>query len=144
MTHCHPIEVPAVVIAIDNLETDQIMPQQFLHGIDKTGLDRGLLARMLPPADLAALIAEAGSGEAPLTVRIDLQSTALRSEGRHFGFQLGGRHRRMLLEGTDWIGAMLARQREIDAFTERHWVRTPWLRDVARRTGPRLHGAGCD
>jgi 3-isopropylmalate/(R)-2-methylmalate dehydratase small subunit len=43
MTGRLSIEGPAAVIAIDNLDTDQIMPKQFLRGIDKTGLDRGLL-----------------------------------------------------------------------------------------------------
>lgn len=33
----------AASLRIDNLDTDQIMPKQFLHGIDKAGLDRGLL-----------------------------------------------------------------------------------------------------
>lgn len=30
-------------IAIDNMDTDQLMPKQFLRGIDKSGLDKGLL-----------------------------------------------------------------------------------------------------
>ena len=33
----------AAPLSIDNLDTDQIMPKQFLHGIDKQGLDRGVL-----------------------------------------------------------------------------------------------------
>ncbi|MEJ8850418.1 3-isopropylmalate dehydratase small subunit [Variovorax rhizosphaerae] len=37
------IEGIAAPIEIANLDTDQIMPKQFLHGIDKAGLDRGLL-----------------------------------------------------------------------------------------------------
>ncbi|MDM0110281.1 3-isopropylmalate dehydratase small subunit [Variovorax sp. J22R24] len=39
----HRIEGIAAPIEIANLDTDQIMPKQFLHGIDKAGLDRGLL-----------------------------------------------------------------------------------------------------
>jgi 3-isopropylmalate/(R)-2-methylmalate dehydratase small subunit len=37
------IEGIAAPIEIANLDTDQIMPKQFLHGIDKSGLDGGLL-----------------------------------------------------------------------------------------------------
>lgn len=37
------IEGIAAAIEIANLDTDQIMPKQFLHGIDKAGLDKGLL-----------------------------------------------------------------------------------------------------
>lgn len=33
----------AAPLNIDNLDTDQIMPKQFLRGIDKKGLDQGLL-----------------------------------------------------------------------------------------------------
>ncbi len=32
----------ALPLDMDNLDTDQLMPKQFLHGIDKTGLDKGL------------------------------------------------------------------------------------------------------
>ncbi|MEP6722730.1 MAG: 3-isopropylmalate dehydratase small subunit [Variovorax sp.] len=37
------IEGQAAAIRIENLDTDQIMPKQFLHGIDKSGLAEGLL-----------------------------------------------------------------------------------------------------
>lgn len=32
----------ALPLDMDNLDTDQLMPKQFLHGIDKSGLDKGL------------------------------------------------------------------------------------------------------
>lgn len=32
----------AVALEADNIDTDQIMPKQFLRGIDKSGLDKGL------------------------------------------------------------------------------------------------------
>lgn len=38
-----PIEGRAAALRIDNLDTDQIMPKQFLRGIDKAGLAQGLL-----------------------------------------------------------------------------------------------------
>src|SRR3981189_1577479 len=37
------IEGVAAPLPISNLDTDQIMPKQFLRGIDKAGLDQGLL-----------------------------------------------------------------------------------------------------
>ncbi len=43
MTDTHLIQGIAAPIAIANLDTDQIMPKQFLRGIDKAGLDQGLL-----------------------------------------------------------------------------------------------------
>lgn len=40
------IEGLAAAIPLANLDTDQIMPKQFLRGIDKSGLDKGLLYDM--------------------------------------------------------------------------------------------------
>lgn len=43
MAEAHTITGRAAAIRTDNLDTDQIMPKQFLRGIDKSGLARGLL-----------------------------------------------------------------------------------------------------
>ncbi|WP_394787106.1 3-isopropylmalate dehydratase small subunit [Rhodoferax sp.] len=43
MNPAHRIDGLGAPLPIANLDTDQIMPKQFLTGIDKTGLDRGLL-----------------------------------------------------------------------------------------------------
>ncbi|OZI59421.1 3-isopropylmalate dehydratase small subunit [Bordetella genomosp. 11] len=43
MTHTARIEGRAAALRIENLDTDQIMPKQFLRGIDKSGLKDGLL-----------------------------------------------------------------------------------------------------
>jgi 3-isopropylmalate/(R)-2-methylmalate dehydratase small subunit len=43
MTRLTIIEGSAVPLPIDNLDTDQIMPKQFLRIIDKVGLADGLL-----------------------------------------------------------------------------------------------------
>lgn len=41
----------AVVLEADNIDTDQIMPKQFLRGIDKSGLDKGLFYNLKHKAD---------------------------------------------------------------------------------------------
>jgi 3-isopropylmalate/(R)-2-methylmalate dehydratase small subunit len=43
MADAHIVAGRSAPIRIENLDTDQIMPKQFLRGIDKAGLDRGLL-----------------------------------------------------------------------------------------------------
>lgn len=43
MREQHILSGKMAPLAIENLDTDQIMPKQFLHGIDKAGLDTGLL-----------------------------------------------------------------------------------------------------
>jgi 3-isopropylmalate/(R)-2-methylmalate dehydratase small subunit len=57
MAESRRIEGMAAAISLANLDTDQIMPKQFLRGIDKSGLDKGVLYDMrfdgdgLPRAD---------------------------------------------------------------------------------------------
>lgn len=43
MHESHAWNGKMAALPIENLDTDQIMPKQFLHGIDKQGLDLGLL-----------------------------------------------------------------------------------------------------
>jgi 3-isopropylmalate/(R)-2-methylmalate dehydratase small subunit len=47
----HSIAGIAAALPIANLDTDQIMPKQFLRGIDKSGLDRGVLHDLRFDAD---------------------------------------------------------------------------------------------
>ena len=50
MEKFNTLQAVAAPLAIDNCDTDQLMPKQFLHGIDKSGLARGLFwnLRMRP------------------------------------------------------------------------------------------------
>ena len=206
------IEGVAAPLDIANLDTDQIMPKQFLRGIDKAGLDRGLLwdlrfdgqgraradfvlnlpgfeqtrvliagsnfgcgssrehavwglqqygiraviapsfgeifysnamnngllAVMLAPADALELMAAATRAAVPLRVAISVQDSTVSWPGQTRSFTLSARHRTMLLEGLDMIGASLAHRAEIAVFAQRHWAQQPWVRDVARRTKERL------
>ena len=215
MADTQRIEGIAAVIAIDNLDTDQIMPKQFLRGIDKAGLADGLLwdlrfdgagiarpefvlnrpshagtriliagpnfgcgssrehavwglqqygidaviapsfgeifysnamnnrllAVVLPLGEVQALMDEAGRSDAPLCMVIDLATLMLSTPHRSFGFTLSERHRQMLLDGLDMIGASLLLRPEIDAFVARHWAAQPWLRDVAKLVRHRLDEA---
>jgi 3-isopropylmalate/(R)-2-methylmalate dehydratase small subunit len=216
MSGTRTIEGIAAVIDIDNLDTDQIMPKQFLRGIDKAGLDKGLLwdlrfdgagsprpdfvlnqpawahtriligganfgcgssrehavwglqqfgieaviapgfgeifqsnamnngllALALAPQEVRALVAEAARSSAPLRVSVDLGDLTVRTPESCFAFHLAARHRQMLAEGIDMIGATLKQQQEIAAFAERHWAARPWLRDVGRRVRQRLDQTG--
>ena len=206
-----PVAGIAAALDIANLDTDQIMPKQFLRGIDKAGLDRGLLwdlrfdgdgrprpdfvlnrpawagTRVLvagpnfgcgssrehavwglqqygieavvapgfgeifysnalnngllvaavSPEDGLALLNEAGADE-PLHIEVDAVSMTVRTPTRSVPFTLSERHRRMVLDGLDLIGASLAYRDRIEAFASRHHAEEPWVKDVARRTRQRL------
>ncbi len=212
----HRIEGIAASIDTANLDTDQIMPKQFLHGIDKAGLDRGLLwdlrftgegevkedfvlnrpefagvrvlvagpnfgcgssrehavwglqqfgiqaviasafgenfysnamnnrllAVLLPEDHIQALLTEAGHGEKPLRIEVDLATMIVKTPGHSFPFVMSPRHRKMFIDGLDMIGASLEHKGDILAFASRHWLEQPWVKDVAARTTLRLDQQG--
>ena len=55
MSETCAIEGIAACIPTANLDTDQIMPKQFLRGVDKRGLDKGLLWDLHPGGGRAEL-----------------------------------------------------------------------------------------
>jgi len=185
-----PVAGIAAALDIANLDTDQIMPKQFLRGIDKAGLDRGLLwdlrfdgdgrprpdfvlnrehavwglqqygieavvapgfgeifysnalnngllVAAVSSEDGLALLNEADADE-PLQIEVDAVAMTVRTPTRSVPFTLSERHRRMVLDGLDLIGASLAYRDRIEAFASRHHAEEPWVKDVARRTRQRL------
>ena len=205
MTPSVLIEGRAAALRIENLDTDQIMPKQFLRGIDKSGLKEGVLYDLrhdatgavrpdfvlnrpefadasiliggsnfgcgssrehavwglqqfgiravvapsyaeifysnamnnrlllvsLPPETLATLM-DLAEDRAGHTVRIDISSQTLRCGPVEARFELMPRHRQMFLEGLDSIGLSLTYHDRIRAFADSHWMRQPWLRNVAK------------
>jgi 3-isopropylmalate/(R)-2-methylmalate dehydratase small subunit len=198
----HNIEGIAAPLLIDNLDTDQIMPKQFLRIITKEGLDQGvlydlrcnpdgtprpdfvlnradydgasiligganfgcgssrehavwglqqlgievviaasfgeiffgnalnnrLLLIVLDQQQVDALAAEAAAPPANRLV-VDLDSMTVRSAGGLvFPFTLGRRHKQMITEGLDMVGATIRQLADIEAFERRHVARAPWTR----------------
>ncbi|MCZ2498093.1 3-isopropylmalate dehydratase small subunit [Xylophilus sp. Kf1] len=100
-------------------------------------MNNRLLLVMLPPVEVAALMADA-QDPATSEVCIDLEHLRLRSASVDAAFALSARHRRMQMEGLDVIGLSLTHAAQIDAFARRHWRQQPWVRDVAAITAARL------
>jgi 3-isopropylmalate/(R)-2-methylmalate dehydratase small subunit len=198
----HNIEGIAAPLLIDNLDTDQIMPKQFLRIITKEGLDQGvlydlrcnpdgtpkpdfvlnradydgasiligganfgcgssrehavwglqqlgievviassfgeiffgnalnnrLLLIVLDQQQVDALAAEVAAPPANRLV-VDLDSMTVRSAGGlEFPFTLGRRHKQMITEGLDMVGATIRQLADIEAFERRHVARAPWTR----------------
>ena len=197
----------------DNIDTDQIMPKQFLRGIDKAGLGRGALynmrfdgngaprpecvfnrpgfektaviaagpnfgcgssrehavwglmqmgiraviapgfgeifysncfnngllaARVTPEA--AEEILAALSDEEPRTATLDVRTREIRIGDRVWPFELGERHRTMLLEGLDMTGTTLRELDVIRAFREKHEKAFPWMAGLPAGAKKRLAG----
>jgi 3-isopropylmalate/(R)-2-methylmalate dehydratase small subunit len=211
MTEHTRIKGRSASLRIENLDTDQIMPKQFLRGIDKSGLKEGLLYDLrfdaqgqarsdfvlnqpsyvgasiliggsnfgcgssrehavwglqqfgiraviassfaeifysnamnnrlllvtLPPEQIAQLMDDADDPSRN-TVEIDIKEQSLKSYSVQANFEMMPRHLKMFLEGLDSIGLSLTYQNDISKFSDQHWTRQPWLRDVAAITHRRL------
>ena len=196
----------AVPLPIDNCDTDQIMPKQFLRGIDKKGLAKGTFfnLRCHPdgspkkecvfnrPGFAAASILVAGpnfgcgssrehavwglmqmgvrvviatgfgeifysncfnngllaakvtaetadelfaylQGDAARELTVDLVNRTIVGGDRTWRFEVGERHRVMLLEGLDMVGATLKDMDLIKAFKQRHEAQYPWMAGLAAK-----------
>lgn len=196
----------AVPLPIDNCDTDQIMPKQFLRGIDKKGLAKGTFfnLRCHPdgspkmecvfnrPGFAATSILVAGpnfgcgssrehavwglmqmgirvviatgfgeifysncfnngllaakvtaetadelfaylQGDAARELTVDLVNRTIVGGDRTWRFEVGERHRVMLLEGLDMVGATLKDMDLIKAFKQRHEAQYPWMAGLAAK-----------
>jgi 3-isopropylmalate/(R)-2-methylmalate dehydratase small subunit len=88
----------------------------------------GMLPITLPPATVATLMQRASEpGAAPFTVDLEHQTVngAIR-------FEVGGRRKKMLLEGLDEIDLTLALEPKIAAFQDADRERRPWIYEFKR------------
>lgn len=196
------IEGIAAPLPIDNLDTDQIMPKQFLRIITKEGLDKGALydlrfdADGIPKSDFILNQAEYSNAKILVAgpnfgcgssrehavwglqqlgievviapsfgeiffgnalnnrllliildqeqvdalvkkissppfnhLSIDLEKMEVHSgDGHSYPFPLGKRHKQLIIEGLDMIGATMRLMEEIEVFEEGHFSRNPWVR----------------
>ncbi len=194
------LEGVAAPLLLPNLDTDQIMPKQFLRIIDKAGLAQGVLYDLrfhpdgsprpdfilnqpafsaskfliggpnfgcgssrehavwglqqlgieaiiapsfgeiffgnalnnrllliaLEQEKVDALLADMADGNHQLT--IDLNAMIVSTAQRSFPFTLGARHRQMIVEGLDMIGATMQLLPEIERFETAHDARSPWAK----------------
>jgi 3-isopropylmalate/(R)-2-methylmalate dehydratase small subunit len=189
----------AAPLLIDNLDTDQIMPKQFLRTITKEGLDKGVLFDLrfhpdgsprpdfvlnragythanilvggpnfgcgssrehavwgLQQLGIEAVVASsfgeiffsnALNNRLLLVVleadqiglllqdlaidkhlAIDLEKMEVRGASHVFGFSLGERHKKMIVEGLDMVGATLQLLPRIEMFEQQHYAAAPWGR----------------
>lgn len=205
----------AALLAIDNLDTDQIMPKQFLRGIDKSGLakgtffnlrcnpdgsprpecvfnksgfeasqiivsgpnfgcgssrehavwglmqmgirvviapgfgeifysncfNNGLLAAKVT-AQTYAEISACISDEVPVELTVSLENRTITCKEKSWSFEIGERHRTMLLEGLDMVGATLRDLSAIDAYRRKHEAEFPWMAGLAAKAKKRLRNSG--
>ncbi|MCI5895815.1 MAG: 3-isopropylmalate dehydratase small subunit [Candidatus Aphodousia sp.] len=194
----------AAPLPIDNLDTDQLMPKQFLRGIDKSGLakgllyhlrfdengqarpnfvlnkpgfeqtrfivsgpnfgcgssrehavwgllqygiraviatgfgeifysncfNNGLLAAKVSPEDAQQLL-NCLSDSKPQMLTIDVASQSITTCEFTCCFDIASRHKTMLLEGLDMLGATMKDFSLIEDFAQKHRQTFSWMSDLA-------------
>ena len=114
-----------------------VVASSFAEIFYSNAMNNRLLLVMLPEAQIAALMQDAGD-PASSAVSIDLSAMRVKSASVDAPFTLSARHRRMFLEGLDVIGLSLTYRGQIDDFAKRHWAQHAWMKDVARTARDRL------
>jgi 3-isopropylmalate/(R)-2-methylmalate dehydratase small subunit len=100
-------------------------------------MNNSLMLVVLNKVDTEAMLADVSNPETSQVV-IDVESMTVRSKSVNASFSLSDRHRKMFLQGLDMVGATLTLQDAINAFSENHWQKRPWLKDIAQKVRTRL------
>ena len=88
----------------------------------------GLLAAIIDPADLAALVAALEAHPDAAEIEVDLETRTLtRGNAPSVGFEVAGFRREALLRGEDAIAATLREADAIAGFVAADRQRRPWL-----------------
>lgn len=88
--------------------------------------NNGLLAIVLPQAEVDRLFAEVASGDG-VEAEVDVAAGALRVGGVAMRFPLDEGRRRNLLDGLDQIGETLAFADDVRAYEARRRLAEPWI-----------------
>src|SRR6266571_2913930 len=114
-----------------NVDTDMIIPKQYLKTIKRTGLGKGLFAEkrcrddgsenpdfvLNKPAYRKAKILVAGERGANATLSIDLEKQEIRGpDGGMVRFEIEPHRKHALLHGLDDIGLTVRKQDKIENF----------------------------
>ena len=135
----------AAPLPLINIDTDMLVPKQYLKTILRTGLGKILFSEMRFQSDgteiagfvlnkapwrqakiIDQLMADAQSENPSLTIDLEAQ-TITRPNGETISFSVEGSSRRALLDGLDEIGLSLRYAAEVDQFEELQYRAQPWL-----------------
>lgn len=108
-----------------------VIASSFADIFRANALKNGLLVVQLTPGDVAHVATlEAANPGAEMTVDLDTRRLTL-ADGTVIDFEVDPFSRSMLLEGTDELGYLLAREAEIAAFEASHPARVETLPPVS-------------
>jgi 3-isopropylmalate dehydratase small subunit len=116
----------AAPLPIDNIDTDMIIPKQYLKTIKRTGLGAGLFAEMRY-RDNGSEMDDAERG-ANATLTVDLMAQEIRGpDGGVVGFEIDAFRKQRLMEGLDDIGLTMVEAPAIAAQEKKSAAARPWL-----------------
>jgi len=130
----------AAPLPMRNIDTDMIIPKQFLKTIQRTGLGKslffeiynncfqnGILPIKLPQSDVDKLMDDAGRG-ANATLTVDLEAQEIRGpDGGVIAFEIDPFRKHCLLNGLDNIGLTMEKVDKISAYEAQAASSRPWL-----------------
>ncbi|RQO36028.1 3-isopropylmalate dehydratase small subunit [Herminiimonas sp. KBW02] len=112
------------VWGLQQLGIEAIIAPSFGEIFFGNALNNRLLLIALEEEKIAVLLADMDDGNHQLTINLDAMTIS--SAQHSFPFTLGARHRQMIVEGLDMIGATMQLLPEIERFEASHNARTPW------------------
>src|SRR5439155_241684 len=111
------LEGVAAPLKIINVDTDMIIPKQYLKTIKRTGLGRGLFSEQRYKDD---------GGDNP-TLTIDLPNQEIRGpDGGTVKFEIDPFRKHCLMNGLDDIGLTMEKKASIDAYEARAKTARAW------------------
>jgi len=112
------------VWGLQQLGIEAVIAPSFGEIFFGNALNNRLLLIVLPQEHIDALLQDLAAGHHEL--EIDLHTCAVRSATRDFRFPLAERHRKMIVDGLDMVGATLQMLPAITEFERGHRARHPW------------------
>jgi 3-isopropylmalate/(R)-2-methylmalate dehydratase small subunit len=133
------LEGVAAPLRVVNVDTDMIIPKQYLKTIKRTGLGKGLFSEkrykddgsenpdfvLNKPAYRNAKILDRGANA---TLTIDLEKQEIRGpDGGVIKFEIDAFRKHCMLNGLDDIGLTMAKKDNIGSYESKAKTERPWL-----------------
>ncbi len=130
MDKFHSLKGIAAPLPIVNIDTDMIIPKQFLKTIKRTGLGVSLFYEMRYDNDgnlIKDFVLNTSPFDQSKILVADLPEQIIKAGNHSINFEIEEFRKERLLQGLDDIGITLGYQDKINAYEEDKKNKKPWL-----------------